>query len=76
MKEILLYIVRALVSQPDAVSVTETETPEGLTLAVHVAHEDMGKVIGRGGRVAKAIRTVLKSAAPAGVRVHVDIEDS
>ena len=75
MKELLTYIAKALVDQPDAVSVTEKDEPEALTLELRVAQEDMGKVIGRNGRVARDIRTVVKSAAPAGRKVNVDILD-
>ncbi|MCL2004437.1 MAG: KH domain-containing protein [Oscillospiraceae bacterium] len=75
MKELLTYIARALVDEPDAVTVTETQKDSQLTLELRVAPGDMGKVIGRGGRVARDIRTVIKAAAPAGVRVGVDILD-
>ena len=75
MKELLTYIARALVDEPDAVAVDEVEKDGQLTLELRVASGDMGKVIGRGGRVARDIRTVVKSAAPAGVRVNVDILD-
>ena len=63
MKELLLYIARNLVDDPEAVSVTEVEGPQELTLELRVAPDDMGKVIGRQGRIAKAIRTVVKAAA-------------
>jgi predicted RNA-binding protein YlqC (UPF0109 family) len=75
MKELLTYIAQALVDEPDAVTVTETQKESQLLLELRVAPGDMGKVIGRGGRVARDIRTVIKSAAPAGVRVGVDIVD-
>ena len=67
MKELLLYIARNLVDDPEAVSVTEVEGPQELTLELRVAPDDMGKVIGKQGRIAKAIRTVVKAAA-----VHED----
>ncbi|MDR1735283.1 MAG: KH domain-containing protein [Oscillospiraceae bacterium] len=75
MKELLIYIAKALVDDPDSVSVTETEKEGKTVLELRVASGDMGKVIGRGGRVAKDIRTVVKAAAPDGVWVHVDIVD-
>ena len=57
MKDLLLYIAQNLVENPDAVSVTEIERDGELTLELRVAPEDMGKVIGRQGRIAKEIRT-------------------
>jgi hypothetical protein len=63
MRELLTVIAKNLVENPDAVEVTE-ETSENVTLLkLKVAAEDMGKVIGKQGRIAKAIRTVLKAAA-------------
>ena len=61
MKDLLLYIARSLVEHPDQVSVTEVERDGELTLELRVAPEDMGKVIGRQGRIAKEIRTVVHS---------------
>ena len=76
MKELLLYIARSLVENPEAVSVTELEGEQELTLELRVAPEDMGKVIGRQGRIAKEIRTLLRSCAQrSGLRVSVDIVD-
>lgn len=76
MKDLLLYIARNLVDNPDAVSVTETQGSQELTLELRVAPEDMGKVIGRQGRIAKEIRTVVRSRAQReGVKVSVDIMD-
>ena len=63
MKELLLYIARSLVDHPDQVTVNEVENGDELTLELRVAPEDMGKVIGKQGRIAKAIRTVVKAAA-------------
>ena len=63
MKDLLLYIARNLVDDPDSVSVTEVQGDQELTLELRVAPDDMGKVIGRQGRIAKAIRTVVKAAA-------------
>ena len=63
MKDLLLYIARNLVDNPDAVSVTEVPGEQELTLELRVAPEDMGKVIGRQGRIAKEIRTVVRAYA-------------
>ena len=63
MNELLLYIAQNLVDDPDAVSVTERENGNELVLELRVAESDMGKVIGRQGRIAKAIRTVVKAAS-------------
>ena len=62
MQELLLYLAKSLVDQPDQVKVTQTEGPEAVILELNVAQEDMGKVIGKQGRIAKAIRTVIKAA--------------
>ena len=76
MKELLLYIARSLVSQPDTVTVADVGEGDDLTLELRVAPEDMGKVIGRNGRIAKEIRTVVRSYAQRkGVKVSVDIVD-
>ena len=76
MKELLRYIARNLVDNPDAVSVSEVPGDDELTLELRVAPEDMGKVIGRQGRIAKEIRTVVRSYAQrTGVKVSVDIVD-
>ena len=76
MKELLLYVAKNLVDQPDAVRVTQTESEEGIQLELLVASEDMGKVIGRQGRIAKEIRTIVKTVAQrSGERVTVDIVD-
>ena len=76
MKELLTYIAQSLVEHPESVSVTEHETPTETVLELQVAPEDMGKVIGRQGRIAKEIRTVIRSYAQrTGVKVSVDIVD-
>ena len=76
MKELLLYIAKNLVDYPDQVTVTEVQEEDGLTLELRVAPEDMGKVIGRQGRIAKEIRTVVRSYAQrTGVKCSVDIVD-
>jgi len=74
MKELLETIVRALVDNPDEISVNEVEGEKSLILELRVAPGDMGKVIGKQGRIAKAIRTVMKAAAVKGnKRVVVEI---
>lgn len=62
MKELVEVIARSLVDHPDEVVVTEKETEKSITLELKVAADDMGKVIGKQGRIAKAIRTVVKAA--------------
>ena len=76
MGELLAYLARELVDEPDAVRV-ETEEREGaLVLVLHVAPDDIGKVIGRGGRIARALRTVVRaSAVREGRRVLVEIAE-
>ncbi|NLG53690.1 MAG: KH domain-containing protein [Clostridiales bacterium] len=74
MKELLTYIARNLVDNPDEVNVTEVTKGDELVLELRVAADDMGKVIGKHGRIAKEIRTILKSAAVRrNVKVSVDI---
>ena len=74
MKDLVEDIAKALVDKPDEVVVTEKENGKTLTLELHVAPSDMGKVIGKQGRIAKAIRTVVKAAATEDNRkVDVDI---
>ncbi|MDR3085281.1 MAG: KH domain-containing protein [Christensenellaceae bacterium] len=62
MRELVEYIAKSLVDSPDAVEVRELRGETGLIIELHVAPEDMGKVIGRQGRIAKAIRAVVKAA--------------
>lgn len=74
MKELLEVIAVNLVDKPDMVSVSETEDEKSITLELKVAPEDMGKVIGKQGRIAKAIRTVVKaSAINADKKIQIDI---
>ena len=75
MRELLVYLVGALVDHPDRVRVEEFEEDDGtLVLELSLAEDDYGKVIGRGGRTAQAIRTVVKAAAVKdNRRVLVDI---
>ncbi len=63
MKELLEFIAKSMVSEPDAVSVEESVKENVVVLTLHVGENDMGKVIGKQGRIAKAIRTVVKAAA-------------
>ena len=62
MQELLTFVAKSLVDHPDQVAVHRTEGPEAIILELNVAEEDMGKVIGKQGRIAKAIRTVIKAA--------------
>ena len=62
MKELVLYIAKSLVDNKDAVTVEETAGPDATILELHVAPEDMGKVIGKQGRIAKALRAVVRAA--------------
>ena len=63
MKELVEVIAKALVDYPAPVTVTETETDKSIVVELRVAQSDMGKVIGKQGRIAKAIRSVVKAAA-------------
>lgn len=62
MKEVLEYLARAVVDEPDAVEVTEVEGQGSVLLQLRVAPDDMGKVIGKRGRTVRAIRTVVRAA--------------
>ena len=76
MKELLTYIVQSLVEIPGEVSVTEREAGDETVFEVRVASGDMGKVIGRQGRVVKEIRALMKAVAQReGKRVSVEILD-
>jgi predicted RNA-binding protein YlqC (UPF0109 family) len=77
-KDLLEYLARGLVESPDEVQVNEVQEDDGtIVLELSVADEDYGSVIGRGGRTASALRTVIKSAAvKSRRRVFVDIVDS
>ena len=68
MTELLAWIARGLVDEPDAVRVETVEEPDAVVLRLHVAPDDVGKVIGRHGRVARALRTVVRSAGARGHR--------
>ena len=77
MRDLLEFLARSLVADPDAVEVTEVEEIDGeVVLELEVAEDDLGRVIGRGGRVANALRMVMKAAATREEkRVVVDILD-
>lgn len=74
MKDLVTYLAQALVEHPDEVRVSQVEGEKSIILELRVASSDMGKVIGKQGRVAKALRTVVKAAAPRGDKlVHLEI---
>jgi predicted RNA-binding protein YlqC (UPF0109 family) len=76
-KDLIEYLARALVDNPDAVSVDSYEDDDGTVIyELHVAEDDVGKVIGRGGRTVNALRSVVRAAAAhEGRRVLVDVID-
>ena len=71
MKELVEVIAKALVDNPGEVVVTEKRDGKNVVIELHVAQSDMGRVIGKQGRIAKAIRTVVKAAS---TKEHVDVE--
>ncbi len=73
MKELVEVIAKALVDYPEKVEVVETKEKDNIILKLKVADEDMGKVIGKQGRIAKAIRTVIKASATKDDK-HVTLE--
>ena len=73
MKELVEVIAKALVDNPNEVVVTEKENGKNITVELHVAASDMGKVIGKQGRIAKAIRSVVKAASSKDNK-RVDVE--
>lgn len=76
MKELLEFLARSLVDHPEQVRVEESETSDGVVLRLSVAKEDVGKVIGKQGRIARALRTVVKaSAVKDGKQATVEIVD-
>ncbi len=76
LENLLLFLARQLVDEPDKVEVTGKETDSRVDLTLRVAEGDVGKVIGKGGRIVKAIRTVMKAASvKAQKRVNVEVTD-
>lgn len=76
MKDLIEYIARSLVDDPTQVKVNQIQKGSEINIRLHVAKEDMGRVIGRGGRVANAMRTLLNvAAARDGKRASLDVED-
>ena len=74
MKALVEYIVRSLVDQPDSVTVREVDSERTIVYELRVAHDDLGKVIGKHGRTARSIRTLLAAAATqAGKRAVLEI---
>ena len=74
MKDLVEYIAKSLVNAPDAVVVTEEKTEDGVIFKLQVADEDKGRIIGKQGRIAQAIRTLIRvKAAKAGTRATLDI---
>ncbi|MFH1454315.1 MAG: KH domain-containing protein [Armatimonadota bacterium] len=74
MKELLIYIAKSLVDSPDSVQVSEVQGERSTILELKVSPEDMGKVIGKQGRIAQALRTIVKAAAvKEGKRIMIEI---
>ncbi len=74
MRQLLLYIAQNLVDNPDEVTVTEKDGDDGIVFELRVASNDMGKVIGRHGKIAKEIRTLMRSVAQKqGKKISVEI---
>ncbi len=74
MEDVLEYIARGLVGKPEAVRVVRSERDGAVLLELHVAEEDLGNVIGKGGRIARALRTIVRaSGAKAGERRLLEI---
>ena len=74
MKELVEYIAKSIVNEPDAVKVEEEKSEEGITLKLSVADDDKGRIIGKQGQIAQAMRTLLRvKAAKAQTRVRLEI---
>ena len=74
MKDLVEYIAKSIVNEPDSVSVEEETNDEGLTLKLTVADDDKGRIIGKQGQIAQAMRTLLRvKAAKAATRVRLEI---
>ncbi|NLC33289.1 MAG: KH domain-containing protein [Clostridiales bacterium] len=75
MKELVLFLAKSLVEHPEEVQITQTEGPEAIILELNVAPDDMGRIIGKQGRIAKAIRSLVKAATEKGGKpVFVEIQ--
>lgn len=75
MKELVLFLAKSLVDHPDDVQVTQTDGPEAIILELNVAPDDMGRIIGKQGRIAKAIRSLVKASTERGGKpVFVEIQ--
>lgn len=76
MKDLLEYVVKSLVNNPDGVRIEENDNGNEVVFGVHVAPEDMGRIIGKGGRIAKAVRSLMKAASfKENKKVNVEIID-
>ncbi len=74
MKDLVEYIAKSIVNEPDAVNVDEEKNDEGITLKLTVADDDKGRIIGKQGQIAQAMRTLLRvKAAKAATRVRLEI---
>jgi predicted RNA-binding protein YlqC (UPF0109 family) len=74
MKDLLEYIIKSIVAEPEKVNITEEDSEDGLLIKLEVAPDDKGRVIGRQGRVAQALRTLLRvKAAKDDTRVRLEI---
>jgi predicted RNA-binding protein YlqC (UPF0109 family) len=73
MREVVTYLARALVDEPDRITVGEYHGHRGLTYEIRAAPDDVGKLVGRGGRTVKALRRLVKAAVPAGRRIEVEV---
>lgn len=75
LKELLTFIAKSIVDSPDDVAVDVIDKEDITTLELRVAKEDMGKIIGRNGRMAKDLRTIIRAASREAKKVHVEIID-
>jgi predicted RNA-binding protein YlqC (UPF0109 family) len=73
MREVVAYLARALVDEPERITVAEYRGHRGLTYEVRAAPDDVGKLVGRGGRTVKSLRRLVKAAAPQGRRIEVEV---
>jgi predicted RNA-binding protein YlqC (UPF0109 family) len=74
MRDLVEYLAKALVDHPDQVLVTQREEDDTLVIELRVAADDMGKVIGKQGRIAKSIRTLVKASAPQGEKRKIVVD--